>query len=557
MANYEFYLASSLEKVFANKRVKEENRKVFDVLQNDKLNLQLVYTLNEADSQIRNRHFKINIITNLKYELYDVNLVKCEYLATENRDRFYIDTMAGLYPDLLTDNDGYIFPLANQFKSLWISLYGSALTNSSKVTIQIEEVLFESNTGIRNNTKKIFFEETITVNSINNKLPKLPIIHTEWFHCDSIANYHKVDVFSEKHWSLIEKYIEFATKKSNVNMLLTPVFTPPLDTDYNKERTTVQLVDIVFKNGSYQFDFEKLERWCEICKKNNIEYIEVSHLFTQWGAKYTPKIVVMCENDDKSITKVNKFGWHIEATSPSYKEFLEVFIPQLIEKFVSFGYGKDKLFFHISDEPKIRDIEHYKKAKEIVKPLLKECNIIDALSDYSFYEKGLVEIPIPSNDHIEQFKGNVKHLWTYYCIAQGNLVPNRFIALPSYRNRIMGVLLYLYDIEGFLHWGFNFWESENSRESINPFITTDGNCAFPAGDPFLVYPGPLSSIRNEIQMEAFSDLRLLKLVESKIGREKTIELIKKGETSQFTFSDYPRNSDYLLKLKERLLMELK
>ena len=233
MANYEFYLASSLEKVFANKRVKEENREVFDVLENDKLNLQLVYTLDEADSQIRNRHFKINIITNLKYELFDVNLVKCEYLATENRDRFYIDTMAGLYPDLLTKNNGYIFPLTNQFKSLWISLYGSDLTNTSKVTIQVEEVIYESNTGIKKNTGKIFFEKTLTVNSINKELPKLPIIHTEWFHCDSIANYHKVDVFSEDFWSLLEKYIEFANKKSDINTLLTPVFTPPLDTDYN------------------------------------------------------------------------------------------------------------------------------------------------------------------------------------------------------------------------------------------------------------------------------------------------------------------------------------
>ena len=34
----------------------------------------------------------------------------------------------------------------------------------------------------------------------------------------------------------------------------------------------------------------------------------------------------------------------------------------------------------------------------------------------------------------------------YYCCAQSSLVPNRFFAMESARNRIMGVLMYLYGI---------------------------------------------------------------------------------------------------------------
>jgi hypothetical protein len=557
MANYEFYLASSLEKVFPNKRVFEDKRRDIDLLVNDKLNLQLVYNLSEADRKVRNRQFKVNIITSLKYELFDVNLVKCEYLATENHDRFYTDTNPGLYPDLLTENNGYIKPLANQFKSLWISIYSDSNVKSAYVTIQLEEVLFEDNTGSMINTNKVYFEETLNINIVNQVLPKLPIKHTQWFHTDSIANYHHTKVFSKEHWSLIDKYIEFASKKSDINLLLTPVFTPPLDTDVGGERTTVQLVDVYYKDGKYSFNFDKLQKWCSICKKHGIEFIEVAHLFTQWGAKFTPKIVVYVEDENKEFKLEKKFGWHVSATSNEYKEFLNSFLPSLISAFADFGYSKNNLYFHISDEPHLDHLEDYKNAKNIVSDLLKDCNIIDALSDYSFYEKKLVEIPIPSNDHIEPFVNNVDQLWTYYCIAQGNLVPNRFIGQPSYRNRIMGVLLYLYKIEGFLHWGFNYWESENSRESINPFISTDGNCAFPAGDPFLVYPGPLSSIRNEVQMEAFSDLKLMKLVESKIGREKTVELIKNGEDYKFSFTDYPKNNNYLIDLRARLINIIK
>ena len=43
-----------------------------------------------------------------------------------------------------------------------------------------------------------------------------------------------------------------------INMLLTPVFTPPLDTAKGGERTTVQLVDVTFADGQWSFGFDRL-----------------------------------------------------------------------------------------------------------------------------------------------------------------------------------------------------------------------------------------------------------------------------------------------------------
>ena len=553
MPNYEFYLTSSLEKVFLNKRPKEIQLETINLIKNDTFNFQLVYYLSDADRNARNRYYRIEIETDVEYQLYDVNVVKCEYLATEYRDRFYLDTTAGLYPDLLTINDKMIKPLPDKFKSLWISVKSGDFAKVSSLKIKLVEVQLEDNTGLIIEKNNVVFEKELAINIINQDNIDLPIKHTEWFHVDSISNYHKVEVFSEEHWDLIEKYIRFAAEKSNINLLLTPTFTPSLDTDVNKERKTVQLIDVFYKDGKYSFNFDKLERWTILCKTYGIKYLELAHFFTQWGARYTPKIEVQIEDENKKISTVKKFGWHVSATDSSYREFLEALIPQLISKLEDFGYSKEKLYFHISDEPNKDCIEDYAKAKNQIRDLLGECNLIDALSDYEYYEKGLVEIPIPANDHIEPFVNNVDELWTYYCIAQGNMVPNRFIGLPSYRNRVMGILLYLYNVKGFLHWGFNFYESENSRKSINPFVTVDGECAFPAGDPFLVYPGPTTSIRNEVQNEAFSDLKLLYIIEEKIGREKVIKLIKNNQPYSFSFTDYPRNQGYYLKLREDLL----
>ena len=183
--------------------------------------------------------------------------------------------------------------------------------------------------------------------------------------------------------------------------------------------------------------------------------------------------------------------------------------------------------------------------------------VIDALSDYAFYERGLVEHPVPANNHIQPFADHgVPDLWTYYCCAQGVEVPNRFFSMPSARNRIMGVLMYLYEIKGFLHWGYNFYNSGFSRKHIDPFYDTHADYSFPSGDAFLVYPGPdgeaYSSLRAQVQLEGLQDLRALQKLEEKIGRERVLELIYEEQKGPFTFRNYPADAGWLYRLRERI-----
>ena len=121
-------------------------------------------------------------------------------------------------------------------------------------------------------------------------------------------------------------------------------------------------------------------------------------MFTQWGAKAAPKIVVTIDGK-----KIKKFGWHTPALDSSYQSFLKQFLPELQSKLIEFGYDKDHVFFHISDEPGMDCLESYKAARESVKESLKGWQVVDALSDYSFYEKGIVQHPIVSSNHKVSF----------------------------------------------------------------------------------------------------------------------------------------------------------
>lgn len=396
-------------------------------------------------------------------------------------------------------------------------------------------------------------ETQLELEILPDELPENTVKYTQWFYSDCIANVHHVEVHSEEHWRLIEEYIKTAVD-CGINMILTPVHNPPLDTAVGTERTDVQLVEITRTELGYVFDFTRLERWLEICGRLGVQYIEVPHLFTQWGAKFAPNIYV-CENGERR----HMFGWHTESDSKEYVDFLKEYLPALEEKLRELGW-LERAYFHISDEPNIKHIETYERNSKLIHSILSGAKIIDALSNIDFYKKGLVDIPVPASDHIEAFLNeDIQERWVYYCCGQGNGVSNRFLAMSSFRNRIMGIQMYKFGIEGFLQWGYNFYNAQRSVYEINPYITTSADGAFPSGDPFSVYPsadGVYPSIRAFVFYEALQDFALCKLLESRTSHDHVVRIIDEAAGCEVRFASIPYDDAYLFTLRERILEEL-
>ena len=67
---------------------------------------------------------------------------------------------------------------------------------------------------------------------------------------------------------------------------------------------------------------------------------------------------------------------------------------------------------------------------------------------------GLVDKPIPGNNEIEEFlEHGLTDMWDLLLYGQFYEVSNRFMSMPSARNRIYGIQLYKYDIIGILPLG--------------------------------------------------------------------------------------------------------
>ncbi|MDD6236808.1 MAG: DUF4091 domain-containing protein [Clostridiales bacterium] len=534
-------ILSSLEKVFPDETPACKNLKTISVLQGELLQFQWAICScegNRVESCIRvDSIFKDNI------SLYEVGCVPSMLPAYAESDNDFLRRSPGMYPDVLRPTGGTMSLVGGQWRSAWVE-------------VAIPSNLCAGNYGIRltlfsaQNPDEVWAEAEITVEVIGVTLPEQKLIYTNWFHCDCLALRYQVPVFSDEHWEIIRNYIKNAVRYG-ANMLLTPVFTPPLDTEVGGERPTVQLVGITWEEGKYHFDFVQLKRFMDLAWDCGIRYYEISHLFTQWGAQHAPKIVIKENGQEKK-----RFGWYTDARSQEYVSFINCFLLALKEHLKKEG-RLDQCWFHISDEPSVAALESYRCARDSVRDILRDCRTMDALSDIAFYKEGLVPHPIPSTDHIDAFlEANIPHLWTYYCCGQTVDVSNRMMAMPSVRNRILGWQLYRYQIEGFLQWGYNFWFTFLSREFIDPYAVTDAGEMFPSGDAFIVYPGengqPVSSIRQKVFYESLQDMRALQLLETQIGREATVAWLEQECGSPLTFRQYPREAEWILQTREKL-----
>ncbi|MGO2721975.1 MAG: glycoside hydrolase domain-containing protein [Brachybacterium tyrofermentans] len=460
-------------------------------------------------------------------QLSAVRRVPVSTPAPEEPDEHYLVTEPGDYPDLLEPLTGGTVQLTpGRWEALWVDVVAEAEADAGEHELTIT---LRSPDG-----EHLLAEHTAHLQIHPHRLPPLSVTNTHWFHADSLSTYYGVEVFSERHWELIEAFLASA-REMDVNSVLTPTWTPPLDTAEGHTRPVVQLVGIEDTGGEHRFDFSRLDRWLEICRRLGFTGIEIAHLFTQWGARSTPAIQVRTADGLE-----DRFGWHVEATSPDYRRLLEALIPAL-RSHLDAAWDGDVLW-HVSDEPSQEHLEAYTAAKAQVSDLLEGAHVVDALSSFTYAEQGVVATPIVATDHVGPFLEAGRTPWVYYCVSQNRDVANRFIALPSVRNRVLGRQLFAFDAPGFLHWGYNFWWTQFSLAPVDPFTDTCAGGPFFGGDAFAVYPGPDGtpwlSIRHRVFAQAMADHRALTLLAELTDRPSAKALIDEGGTLTYSSFSY-------------------
>jgi len=390
-------------------------------------------------------------------------------------------------------------------------------------------------------------EHRVTVSLIDASLPENDLIYTTWFHYDCLAEAHRLPLWSDEYFRILGKYIRNATRHG-MNTLLTPAFTPALDTPVGTERMNVQLVGVCKTASGYEFDFSLLRRFVRVARENGIRTFEHCHLFSQWGAAQAINIY----GQEKGKT-VRLFGWETPATDPAYQSFLKEYLTAFLAFAEEEGIA-GQLLFHISDEPKESQLESYAAALRTVERVLGDRCIGDALSSIAFYRHGLVRLPIVDIAHADEFDGECEQMMLYY--TGGEAMPgltNRLLTSAPWKTRILGLQLYRYRAKGFLHWAYNNYYGRMSLGLFDPAIDPCFYKNIP-GVTYLVYPGGVDdlmpSLREKQLCEAVNDYRALRLLESLIGREETLALCERFFGGKIDILTLPASSEQMRNFRE-------
>ncbi|MFK3671069.1 DUF4091 domain-containing protein [Leifsonia aquatica] len=475
--------------------------------------------------------------------LFRVELVPVALPAFQPHDDGYLDDVPGLYPDLLrplAPGDAFV-PLLAGWSSVWVetTLPSDAPGGTIEVTVRLRQAT----------TGAVLFAHRQPIEVSPLALPEPAIAHTEWVHIDSIADHYGVEVFSEEHWRIVERFLVKA-RELGIDTLLTPVWSPPLDTAIGTYRPNIQLIDIDETPDGICIDFTRLARWIRLCRRVGIRTLEIPPLFSQWGATSAASFITTGQRGT-----VRRFGWATPADAPEYRAFLRELLPSLKE-FLDREWGLREVHFHLSDEPTAETADTYGRARRGVADLLAGCIVIDALSDVELVRTGLVPTPIVASTAVGSFAAaGIHRTWVYYCVAQQDDVSNRFIAQPAARTRAIGAQLFVGGHVGFLHWAFAFYYDQYSERSVDPFSDTCAGGAYPGGDTFLVYPGPdgepWPSIRFRAIADAMEDHRLLTLSRSVLGTAATRAAL--APEGSWSLDDWPRDPEAILRVRRRLV----
>lgn len=453
----------------------------------------------------------------------------------------------GLCPDpLFPEQSAHIGPLGTAV--FWVSLLVPESVKPGKVTGSANVKLINRFGYMSFDNPEQFTQslpvEVEVADVVVNRRKDFPA--TLWLSADSIWEYYKIPPFSDRFWVLAQAFIKNLVEHG-IDCIYTPIFNIRAANE-NLIRPAQLLRVKRTGEDQYEFDFQDVRRWISLAKKHGANYVEFSHFFSPApsSAAFPQRI------HERDAEKIGDVLWPDDtpATSPTYRKFLEQFIPQF-KAVLEEENMLEKSFFHLADEPDGEtQIGNYRQARALLAELAPWMKVMDAMSDPHFATERLSDMPIPSIVTAHKFVEANCPAWVYYCCGPRDCYIQRLLDTPLYKIRMSGMLFYKLKAHGFLHWGYNYWFKFCTNQIDDPFADASNRAwpGMPYGDTFAVYPGadgPVDSIRWEVFAESLQDYALLQTLD--IARDD--ELLKDLKD----YNVFPKSAAWVDSAMDKLL----
>ncbi len=175
----------------------------------------------------------------------------------------------------------------------------------------------------------------------------------------------------------------------------------------------------------------------------------------------------------------------------------------------------------IVDEPFVYYEDSYREVVDRVHRVAPSVRVLEAVeAEYL----GKLDVYVPKLSHLsmwyprfEQVHQEGAELWFYVCCNPLGRYPNRFLDQPLLKARVLFWIDYLYNLDGYLHWGLNHYAGD-------PYTEEGISKDLPLGDRAIVYPGKtglIGSLRLSAQRDGIQEYEYLRVLEERLRQIKT------------------------------------
>ncbi len=353
-----------------------------------------------------------------------------------------------------------------------------------------------------------------------------------WQHCTAIARLHRVPLWSDDHWALIDKYYASLSQLGQKAVSIIATEIPWSGQRCFRDRTYPSylfehaVIDVSRdRDGALHFDYTRLDRQLALAQKHGIaQEIEVFGLLNIWVdpefgfgpvAPDAPDAIRVRCYDEKTET----------ITYLRTAAGLSAFIRALHDHLDAQGL-LDRVRI-TADEPS--DLQAFNERLAFVQAAAPGFKYKVAINHWDFMESAPPELvdavpnlPLTCRDpdltaalaeKLHQKGG--KLLWYVCC---GPPIPNTFIHSPLVETLLLGWMTFHLKLDGFLRWAFCLWPAD-------PWKRVSWRAPhWNAGDMFFVLPGPdgapVETLRYEAMRTAAQDFELLKLAQRTLPADK-------------------------------------
>lgn len=430
----------------------------------ENLSLQ-VFDLKDAQGQlIKKENVTVGFV---KYVITDEFKNGCGQRKAKDFDSSYV-------ADIIDTKTKSVSLKKNSTQPIWLSI---------KVPASVNPGSYEGIIKIKGDKD---YTLSITVQVLDKTLPSTNKWQYDldlWQHPAAISRIHNVPLWSTEHFSWMKKYYEMLADAGQKTITASIVNEPWGHQTYDDYPGLIKWTRK--KDGSWKYDYSLFDKYiafvidCGITERINC------YSMVPWKIAFS----YYDENSQKEATFKDAIG------TPSYNAFWKTMLVDFTEHLKQKGWFS-KTYIAMDERP----MEAMKAVIKLLKETDKDWKIALAGEYHPEIEPDIDTYCIASKWEfpaatLEKRKQEGKISTWYTCCIEP--YPNGFTFSSPAEGVWIGWYTASKNMDGYLRWAYNSWTK-------NPLIDSRFT-SWPAGDTYLVYPGPLSSVRLEKLIEGAQD----------------------------------------------------